>query len=212
MLGIDFKLRRRSRLNGVVRHSVEGNTLLDVQQCFVNCPKYIQARALRSATLNPIEPHQIASGVRLSEAQINLIHHADTFFIASQHKAEEGRDNRNGIDLSHRGGKPGFVKASDDGSVITWPDFAGNNMFNTLGNISRDPRAGLLFIDYQRGDILSLTGEAEIVWDGSEVEAFAGSERNVRLHVTQWTHLINAYTFDWSEPELSPFLRSTGNW
>ncbi|XLM22644.1 pyridoxamine 5'-phosphate oxidase family protein, partial [Chromobacterium piscinae] len=61
---------------------------------------------------------------------------------------------------SHRGGKPGFVKI--DGDTLTIPDFAGNGYFNTLGNLLRHPRAGLLFIDFSSGDTLQLAGRAEV--------------------------------------------------
>src|SRR3546814_14766932 len=68
-----------------------------------------------------------------------------------------------GADVSHRGGRPGFVRVTeDDGrSVLTIPDFSGNQFFNTLGNIAINPRAGLLFVDFATGDLLTLTGRSE---------------------------------------------------
>lgn len=212
MLGLDFKLRRRSRLNGQVIHTSKDAIEVDVQQCFVNCPKYIQARSLTQVGFNPLTNEQVKRGQALGKVQVELIRRADTFFIASQFTSEQSCENKFGIDMSHRGGRPGFIKVHEDSVTLEWPDFAGNNMFNTLGNIRRDPRVGLLLIDYERGDILSLTGEAEIVWESAEVEAFEGAERNVRFRVQQWRHLISAYDFDWSEAHLSPFLGSTGTW
>ena len=67
-----------------------------------------------------------------------------------------------GLDISHRGGRPGFVAVRGDTLVV--PDFRGNRFFNTLGNLLGDPRAGLLFIDFATGDLLQLQGTATIDW------------------------------------------------
>jgi predicted pyridoxine 5'-phosphate oxidase superfamily flavin-nucleotide-binding protein len=75
--------------------------------------------------------------------QQRLIREADTFFIASSH-----RDG--GADASHRGGNPGFVHVLNETKLI-WPDYSGNGMFQTLGNLAIDPRAGLLFMDFESG-------------------------------------------------------------
>ena len=61
-----------------------------------------------------------------------------------------------GADISHRGGRPGFVRV--DGDVLTIPDFRGNRYFNTLGNLIAEPRASLLFVDFETGDLLQLQG------------------------------------------------------
>ena len=71
------------------------------------------------------------------------------------------------VDVSHRGGKPGFVRVGDDGT-LTIPDFVGNFLFNTLGNLLLNPRAGLVIADFGTGDMLFLSGVTEIVWSGPE--------------------------------------------
>jgi hypothetical protein len=67
-----------------------------------------------------------------------------------------------GVDVSHRGGKPGFVRLDDDCTLIV-PDFSGNCQFNTFGNLELNPRAGMLFVDFDRGNLLYLTGTAEVI-------------------------------------------------
>ncbi|MBZ4358990.1 pyridoxamine 5'-phosphate oxidase family protein, partial [Mycobacterium tuberculosis] len=80
--------------------------------------------------------------------------------------------------VSHRGGMPGFVRV-DDARTLTTPDFSGNRFFNTLGNLQHDPRAGLLFVDFDNGDLLYVAARAEIVWDGPLVASFDGAQRVV---------------------------------
>jgi predicted pyridoxine 5'-phosphate oxidase superfamily flavin-nucleotide-binding protein len=179
-----------------------------VEQSFGNCPKYIQAReplwrgdaAAHSAP--PSEP----LGPALNEAALALVRSADTLFIAT---AAAG-----GADVSHRGGRPGFVQASDGGGriVLTLPDFSGNNLFNTLGNIQAQPRAGLLFVDYTHGGLLQLSGSAQIVWDGEALRAFAGARRLLRIGVDAALWRPQALPLRWSAPRYAPQLEATGTW
>ncbi|WYX49477.1 pyridoxamine 5'-phosphate oxidase family protein [Achromobacter xylosoxidans] len=107
-----------------------------------------------------------------------MIARADTLFVATYADTEAAGRR---VDVSHRGGMPGFVRI--DGDTLTIPDFSGNRFFNTLGNMVLNPRAGLLFIDFERGDVLQVSGRAEVVLDSPEIETFAGAERLWRVHV-----------------------------
>ncbi len=113
--------------------------------------------------------------------------------------------------MSHRGGKPGFVRVGDDGT-LTVPDFVGNFFFNTLGNISVNPRAGLLFVDFENGDLLYLAVRAEIVWQGAELESFKGAQRLLRLEVQSMRRVTSCLPLRWSGAQLSPQLLATGAW
>src|SRR5690606_13422130 len=86
-----------------------------------------------------------------------LITAADTFFIGSA-------DTEGNADASHRGGNPGFLQVLSP-NRLRWPDYRGNSMFMTLGNISANPRCGLLIPEWDTGATVQLTGSAEIVWD-----------------------------------------------
>ena len=103
------------------------------------------------------------------------------------------------------------MRVEVDGS-LTIPDYLGNFLFNTLGNVERDRRAGLLFVDFASGNVLSLTGEAEVVWDGPEVEAFAGAQRLLRFHLTSGVLIENAVPLRWSVADPAPQLAATGTW
>jgi predicted pyridoxine 5'-phosphate oxidase superfamily flavin-nucleotide-binding protein len=217
LLGIELATRRRNRANGTVISSDAGGFAVYVRQSFGNCPQYIQARAHEfDGTRDPAKTALMShiEGSLLSPAAQALVRGADTFFIASASPAARGSDPAEGVDVSHRGGKPGFVRVDtvDGGTVLTAPDFSGNNVFNTFGNLAANPQAGLLFVDFASGDVLSLTGRAEIVWDGPEVEAFAGAQRLLRIHVDEGVRIENAVPLSWSAPVQAPQLAATGSW
>jgi uncharacterized protein len=187
VLGIEPHSRRRNRLNGAVAEVSATGFTIAAQQSFGNCPKYIQARRaswVAGAREAPGEGQRMS---RLDPAATRMIAAADTFYIASAYSGEPG-DGRpeHGVDVSHRGGKPGFVqvsRASGGSDLLTVPDFAGNGLFNTLGNLARHPLAGLLFLDFEHGDVLHVATNAEIDWEGAQLESFAGAERLLQLRV-----------------------------
>ncbi|GAC1037290.1 hypothetical protein thsps117_20470 [Pseudomonas sp. No.117] len=172
LLGIELHTRRRNRLNGTLSHTPQGLRVV-VDQSFGNCPRYIQLRDPAFAREPGTAPLAVAERLtRLDATARALITGADAFFVASY--AEQEGQRR--VDVSHRGGKPGFVRVDAEG-VLTIPDFNGNLFFNTLGNLVTNGKAGLLFVDYERGDLLHLSGTAEVLFDSPEIAAFEGAER-----------------------------------
>lgn len=206
LLGLQFETRRRNRVNGRVSAMTAQGFSLAIDQTFGNCPKYIQTRAPVFLDTVPGDPI-VQSALGLND--IELVHKADTFFIATGIEGRDG-DARVGNDISHRGGKPGFVKV--EGNTLVWPDFVGNYMFNTLGNLAIDPRAGLLFIDFEQGDTLQLTGQAEVLWDHPLQEEFAAAERFVSFQVEKVMRIPGALPLRWEFMQASPFLIDTGIW
>ncbi len=206
LLGIELTTRRRNRANGFIRRSGPHGFTVRVLQSFGNCPKYIQVR-----TPEPVAPSSVAPQVAdsLDEADRALIAGVDTFFIATAHLGEDA-GLAGGVDVSHRGGKPGFVRV--EGNRLTVPDFIGNFYFNTLGNLAVEPRAGLLFPDFATGDLLQLAVTGEVIWDGPEVARFEGAQRLMRFTVTQVVRRPGALPFRWSAPDYSPALERTGAW
>ena len=175
ILGIDFATRRRNRENGIVS-AVDGEGFsLAIEQSFGNCPQYIHVREVRAIENGPA-PVRALDG--LDAAARELVARADTFFVAT---AARTGDPRGGADVSHRGGPAGFVRL--EGDTLSIPDYSGNRYFNTLGNLVSNPRAALLFPDFEKGGVLHVQGPAEIVWDGPEVRAAAGAERLWRVRV-----------------------------
>ncbi|HET7784722.1 MAG TPA: pyridoxamine 5'-phosphate oxidase family protein [Myxococcales bacterium] len=196
LLGIDLAARRRSRANGVIAEAGQGGLLLQVLQSFGNCPSYIHAREPVRAPARRGRPEALP---KLDAAAREAIRAADTFFVASASRADT---SSGGVDVSHRGGPPGFVGVEGDALVI--PDYAGNRYFNTLGNLVADPRAALLFVDFARGDLLHLQGTTEIVWHGPQVAAVRGAERIWRLHALRAFRRRGAVPLRWAAPEEAP--------
>ena len=179
LLGIDLATRRRNRVNGRLRAGREGVLDFAVDQSFGNCPQYISERAVERVPDHT--PGGTTRSDRLSEAQQAKIASSDTFFVATGHRGT-GDHESFGMDASHRGGPAGFVHVESPQRIV-FPDYAGNNHFNTIGNLVVDERIGLLFVDFERGDLLQLTGRAEIVWSGPELARFPRAQRLVRIHV-----------------------------
>ena len=208
LLGLEPSTRRRNRANGVIRQAGDGGFTVAIHQSFGNCPKYIQARTPEPVAVAPAgAPPRTSDGLDADDRA--LIGQADTFFIATAHLPSTA-GLAGGADVSHRGGKPGFVRV--EGNQLTVPDFIGNFYFNTLGNLALEPRAGLLFPDFETGDLLYLAVTGEIVWDGPEVERFEGAQRLMRLTVTRAIRLAGTLPFRWSAPEYSPVLERIGSW
>jgi predicted pyridoxine 5'-phosphate oxidase superfamily flavin-nucleotide-binding protein len=209
LLGIQPHTRRRNRMNGTVEWVENSHFGLRVNRSFGNCPKYIQAREPRPMENDDSTP-SVRRAVSLDRTMQRLVTTADTFFIATAIAQEAGPPMRpHGADVSHRGGKPGFVRI-DDAVTLTVPDFIGNFFFNTLGNIVAHPRAGLLFVDFGNGDLLYLATDAHIVWEGDDVAAFEGAQRLLRFTIRSAMLVERGLPLRWSEAELSPALTAIG--
>ncbi len=162
MLGIELHTRRRNRLNGRLRVLDGDRVEIAVVESFGNCPQYIHQRDYRFER----QPGE-SSGLparrlpQLDALARDLIGRAGTFFVATY--SGEGEEMR--VDVSHRGGAPGFVELSSDGK-LSIPDYEGNRFFSTLGNILLNGKAGLVFPDFDSGGLLQMSGTARVVLDG----------------------------------------------
>lgn len=184
LLGIEAHARRRNRVNGRVVHVDDASFELAVNQSFGNCPKYIHPR--QAEFLADVMPAgSVSRCTGLDEIARQMIRKADTFFVASAHPGVRGEScPHQGVDVSHRGGAPGFVELADNDTLVV-PDYVGNAYFNTLGNLLLNPRAGLLFVDFDVGRLLWLAAEAEIVQDGPDLARIPAAERLLRLKVSE---------------------------
>ncbi len=201
LLAPDFATRRRMRLNGTIERGQPGEIVIRAEQVYGNCPKYIQRRV-------PVaEPGSGSStpalGTSLNAAERKWVRQADTFFIATANPGE-------GADASHRGGQPGFIHVKGD--RLRWPDYSGNMMFNSIGNILSHPWAGIAIPDFANGGVLMLSGAATIDWSPSQAEVEAGAERVIQLDVDRVVELAGVLPFraEWVEPSpFNPGLRQT---
>lgn len=190
LLFLDPETKRRLRVNGTAARDGQ-RLIVTVQEAFPNCPRYIRARSLVEGASDARPAN--ASGVVSDAVAQEVLGRADTLFLASVNP--EG-----GLDVSHRGGAPGFVRALTARALLL-PDYAGNSMYNTLGNVVLDGRAGLAVLDVEGHRTLVTSGGAEILWD--EAPAPGGVKRFLRLAVGEWTALPMPAELRWTEPHES---------
>lgn len=199
LLGIELETRRRNRANGKVTSWDEEGFTVAVDQSYGNCPQYISKRIWHRAKIDG-EKMQISYHTSLDERMKSWIARADTLFIASGLRKTNEKERSSGMDVSHRGGRAGFVKISSDSGLVL-PDYAGNNLFNTVGNLVVDPRVGLLFVDFEDGSMLQMSGNAEIDWDSNEISRHAGAKRLINIEIDRIVKLDHALPLRWSAPE-----------
>lgn len=208
VLGIDLNSRRRNRMNGVIGVADSHGFTVDVVHTFGNCPKYIQLRAVEPASQGLRSLNNVVQrSNQLDETTRAVIRNADTFFVASYVDGDAGKRS---VDVSHRGGNTGFVRV--EGNVLTIPDFTGNSFFNTLGNLLINPVAGLLFIDFESGDVLQIVGSVELILSGPLLAEFAGAERLWTVTVEQVVRRASALSLRWQFEGFSPHSLAMGSW
>ena len=217
LLGIELPTRRRNRLAAHITNVSAAGIELRVDQAFGNCPQYIQSRELVALEAAVMPAPQVDQITELTPEIRALIEASDTFFVASANCSDSNTGNttdnklaRDGADVSHRGGKPGFIRV--DGNSLTIPDYLGNNHFNTLGNFHENPKAGLLFVDFENGHLLTLTGSVEVLWDSDETQHFAGAERLWKFHLDHGRYQKHVLPLRWQLNEYSANTLLTGTW
>jgi ferredoxin-NADP reductase/predicted pyridoxine 5'-phosphate oxidase superfamily flavin-nucleotide-binding protein len=214
-LGIELHTRRRNRVNGHVIAADTQGFGVEVDQSVGNCPQYIQGREFQWVRdAGDVRPRAIEALDTLDDDARALIGRSDTLFIATQAPPAAGDPDvktGRGADVSHRGGRAGFVKIEDERTFIV-PDFTGNFFFMTLGNLQLNPRAGVLFIDFHSGDLLTLTGTVEVLWGGEDLKAFDGAERAWRFRLESGWRLRDALPLRWAFRDWSPNSLITGTW
>lgn len=216
LLGIDLTARRRNRVNVQVLANTD-NIELAVEQSFGNCPQYIQTREFESSQLvsASTKTHRFT---QLDVAASTMIKMSDTFFVASAYPqyakmslSDGGVPNAYGVDVSHRGGLPGFVNV--DGDTLTIPDFSGNNFYNTLGNFAVNPKAGLVFIDFQTGELLLLTGTVTLLnSDHPEIKGYENAKSAWRFDLVNGIRIENGFPFRATLKDYSPKSIRAGTW
>jgi predicted pyridoxine 5'-phosphate oxidase superfamily flavin-nucleotide-binding protein len=197
MVVIDFATRRRLRINGIVDRLDGAGFELHVSETFGNCQKYIQRRQ-RSDGPAARAAARVAEGRRLDDERRDFIARTDTLFVGSIH-------GQRGLDASHRGGEPGFVRVADD-VTLRIPDYEGNSMYQTLGNLEVDARAGLALIDFEQRRVLSITGIATTQYGADDPRhPTGGTRRYWSFTVRRWVELSLPPSITWTLVERSPF-------
>ena len=199
LLAIDLGSRRRLRINGVLTRVAEERVEVGVRESYANCPRYIQRRHfVLDAGGSPLDRQPTAQGSALDPVRTRLIEGADTLFVASRHRER-------GVDVSHRGGEPGFVRVVAPNRLRV-PDYRGNSMFNTLGNFVISDRAGLVFLDFERARLLQLVGPVTVRFDEPEDprQPTGGTGRYWYVQVERWIELPVVPRPSWELLDRSP--------
>ncbi|ORV45851.1 pyridoxamine 5'-phosphate oxidase family protein [Mycobacterium conspicuum] len=170
LIAVDFDARRRMRINGTLVDGDDAGLRVHIDQAYGNCPRYIHRRDPMLAAAPSTAARR---GAQLEPADAAMIAASDTFFLGTTHPLRGG-------DASHRGGPAGFVRVSGP-HRLWWPDYPGNNMFNSFGNLAVDDEAALLFVDFATGATLQISGTAEVQWSA---RAASGDDGGVGRHVT----------------------------
>ena len=195
MLGIELATRRRNRLSGTFRATSTGYAI-DVRQSFGNCPQYIHERYWRRVSVQKTQPAIRSSS--LSEHQITRIHAADTLFLGTGLHGQ-GAEASDGFDASHRGGAPGFVQVLDP-THLRIPDYAGNNFFNTIGNLLENPAIGIVFVDFDTGGLLHISGRARVDWDPRDARD-PNAQRMIDVTIEAVVDRLAALSLRWSRDD-----------
>lgn len=166
--------------------------VLHITQSLGNCPKYLNKKTIRSYP--KARPRLAFESALLNEEAVAHVHAADLFFIASRGPED--------MDCNYRGGPPGFVRVQQHtdtpqprSSVLVWPEYSGNNLYQTLGNIMHDPKVGIVIPNLTNGNVLYLSGHAEILVDRAASTVIQKSKLAVRLTVTAARFVRDGLTF-----------------
>jgi len=198
-LFIELDTRRRFRINGNAKE-VENQINLTVEEAYPNCPKYIQQRVISSPENFTAHDAKKTKGNSLNDELKEMILSADTLFVGSQSSNKK-------MDASHRGGKKGFVEILSDGTLKI-PDYQGNSMYNTLGNLVQNDNCGLLFVDFENRTTLQLTGRAKLLFDQTSEQDLlktSGTGRYWLFEIDKWIFTQNHHQVNWEFLSYSPF-------
>jgi hypothetical protein len=204
MLAMDLESRRRLRINGRVERLDLAGLSVRVGEVFGNCPKYIQRRSRSDVDADGTASPPVVSGHAVDAARRAFIERTDTAFVGSIHE-------RRGLDISHRGGRPGFIVVEGD-RVLRIPDYAGNAMYLTLGNFEVDPRAAVALVDFERRRVLSISGSAVATFGVEGLRsATGGTGRHWSLTVERWVEFSLPPSMAWTLIEPSPLNPPLGD-
>lgn len=191
--------RLRFRVNG--KATLLGDELkVQAAEAYGNCPKYIQRQHISLPDAQDKAQAYTSTGEQLKTEHLDWVKQADTFYMGT--KSLDGQS-----DASHRGGNPGFIEVLED-MTLRIPDYPGNSLFQSLGNIHEQPNTGLLFVDFQKGTCLQLSGKATLEFNQQtpeELKKTATTGRFWRFETKAWVLTQHHHQVDWEFVDFSPF-------
>ncbi|CAG8951235.1 hypothetical protein HYFRA_00007982 [Hymenoscyphus fraxineus] len=206
MLAIDLETRSRVKLYGrMVAGALQGTEegighvqlVVKIEQSLGNCPKYLNKKHILPSIP---QPKLVTSELPLPQAALDLVSKSDLFFISSSNQEAD-------MDTNHRGGPAGFVRIlqTEKGTSLVYPEYSGNRLYQTLGNLITTPQAGLVFPDFETGDVLYVTGNTEILAGKSAAELISHTNLAVKVNIEAVRFVANGLGFRGEVGEYSPY-------
>ncbi|KAK2761759.1 hypothetical protein FQN54_001587 [Arachnomyces sp. PD_36] len=208
-LAVDLENRRRVKLYGrMVAGALEGlgsngtfgqaQLAVNIEQSLGNCPKYLNRKTIVPAEL---EPNLVSESPQLPQGAIDLLNNADTLFLSSSHQNLD-------MDTNIRGGPRGFIRIlSNDpsGTVLVYPEYSGNRLYQTLGNLQTTPKVGFAFPDFESGNVLYVTGETEVLVGEDAASLLPRSNLAVKVTVKCARYVEKGLPFRGEAGDPSPY-------
>ncbi|KAH7397784.1 oxidoreductase-like protein [Cadophora sp. MPI-SDFR-AT-0126] len=206
-LTINLETRKRVKLYGrmvagALAATEEGigevQLVVKIEQSLGNCPKYLNKKQI---VPHIPQPELVSSNLLLPQAAVDLLAKADLFFISSSNHESD-------MDCNHRGGPPGFVRvlSNTEGEVtLVYPEYSGNRLYQTLGNLRTTPRAGLVIPNFETGDVLYVTGTTEILIGKDATDLISHTNLAVKIKVEATRFVSDGLAFRGHDGEFSPY-------
>ena len=213
-LTIDLETRKRTKLFGRMvagaltlredeatdsqQSIAEVQLVLKIEQSLGNCPKYLNKKHIEPAASHP---ELVSDSPQLPQRALDLLSKADLFFLSSA-------NNDLDMDTNQRGGPAGFVRVISNeasGAVLCYPEYSGNRLYQTLGNLKVNPVLGICVPDFDTGDMLYLTGTTEVLIGPAAASILPRSNLAVKITITSARFVATALPFRGTAGELSPY-------
>ncbi|KAM7204925.1 hypothetical protein V8F20_003387 [Naviculisporaceae sp. PSN 640] len=173
-----------------------------------NCPKYMNRKEIHAHVPNPETVVVVPRGKKLPDEGVRLISKADMMFLSST--------NGRTMDTNHRGGPRGFIRVlrngdSDGGEngegevVLVYPEYSGNQLYQSLGNLQVNPRVGIVIPDYDTSDVLYLTGETQLLVGPAAAAVMPHCKVAVKVSVKEARFVKDGLPFRGVSLEQSPY-------
>lgn len=146
-------------------------------------------------------PRLISNSPRLPDVALALVAKADLFFLSSANHEKD-------MDTNIRGGPPGFVRVlsnTPNGAILVWPEYSGNRLYQSLGNLQAMPLAGLVVPDFESGNVLYVTGRTEILVENQAATLLPGSNLAIIITLSAARFVENGLGFRGDLGERSPY-------
>ncbi|KAL7935531.1 hypothetical protein V8C35DRAFT_333994 [Trichoderma chlorosporum] len=201
-LTIDLEGQDRVKLMGKMLAGMEGKDgrvriAMDIDESLGNCPKYLNRKEI---VPNDAHPVLVSQSLPLPQEAVDLIGKADTLFLSST--------NGKSMDTNNRGGPPGFVRIiqnNEEGVVLIYPEFSGNRLYQSLGNLKVNPLIGIVIPDFITSDVLYLTGSATILVGKDASDLLVRTQLAVKISVTGAKFVQSGLPFRGIPIEYSPY-------